>query len=201
MKVGVTVATDQQLVALLGSDNFLQMRGLNNEVPFFIYPFNPKEALSAEKSLKVVSSQLKQQGVNLITIDLFTLCVQILEEKHLLQPVLNAEPAQKPKSRFRVGLQSMLDVETVIAPRVATESQGQQLVIVHGIGAVFPFLRTHALLEALQIHMPPVPLVLWFPGEYTKNAARGFELKVLDISVSDSYYRAKNIEEMVRGGL
>lgn len=196
-----SVATDQELVTLLGSENFLQMRGLNNEVPFFIYPFSPKDEIRAEKSLSVVVSQLKQLGVDVVTIDLFQLCAKVLEEKGLLQPILRAEQNQKPKIKFGAGLQSILDIETVIAPRIAEQSQGHSLVIVHGVGAVFPFVRTHALLETLQIHMPTVPLVLWFPGEYVKNAERGFELKVLDISASDSYYRAKNIEEMVKGSL
>lgn len=195
------MATDQELITLLGSESFLKMRGLNNEVPFFIYPFDPTDALSAEKSLRLVSGHLRQDGVDVVTISLFDLCLELLEERGLLEPVLKAEPQQKTKGKFAAGLQSMLDVETMIAPRIAAQSGHHELVVVHGIGAVFPFIRTHALLEALQVHMPPVPLVLWFPGQYTKNEARGYELKVLNIAASDSYYRAKNIEEMVRAGL
>ncbi|MGV3149172.1 BREX protein BrxB domain-containing protein [Rothia sp. 11273D007AR] len=195
------MATDQELITLLGSESFLTMRGLSNEVPFFIYPFDPTDALNAEKSLRLVSGHLRQDGIDVVTINLFDLCLELLEERGLLNPVLKAEPRQKTKSKFTAGLQSMLDVETMIAPRIAARSIDHRLVIVHGIGAVFPFIRTHALLEALQIHMPPVPLVLWFPGQYTKNEARGYELKVLNIAASDSYYRAKNIEEMIRAGL
>lgn len=195
------MATELELVTLLGSESFLSMRGLNNEVPFFIYPFSPEEADGESKSFHVVSGQLRQQGVNVATINLFDLCIKILEEKNILDAVLQNEPKQKSRAKFAAGLQSILDVESVLAPRIALESEVAQLVLLHGVGAVFPFVRTHALLEALQIHMPRVPLVLWFPGQYTKNDARGYELKVLNISSSDSYYRAKNIEEMVRGSL
>jgi len=42
-----------------------------------------------------------------------------------------------------------------------------------GVGRVFPFLRTHTLLESLQPAMMRHPLILFFPGQYIQEPGIG----------------------------
>ena len=37
---------EKHLLAVLSSSRFLRMEGLGNEVPFFIYPYPPEDALA-----------------------------------------------------------------------------------------------------------------------------------------------------------
>lgn len=64
-----------------------------------------------------------------------------------------------------------------------------------GIGEVFPFIRTHTVLENLQSVVVGRPMLAWFPGTYEFTQAKGHQLRALNLSASDSYYRAKDILE------
>ena len=59
------------------------------------------------------------------------------------------------------------------------------LLIVKGVGAVYPMLRTHTLLSALHPHMRDTPLLMLYPGRYDGQSLRLFS-KLTD----DNYYRA-----------
>jgi len=59
------------------------------------------------------------------------------------------------------------------------------LVLVSGVGSVYPFLRAHTLLNNLQSVMGRTPLVLFYPGKYD-----GRSLKPFNRLNSDNYYRA-----------
>lgn len=39
----------EHLLAVISSQRFLQKRGLGNELPFFICPYNPAEAVEVER--------------------------------------------------------------------------------------------------------------------------------------------------------
>ena len=59
------------------------------------------------------------------------------------------------------------------------------LVIVSGVGSVWPLLRTHSLLNNLHAVMDKTPLVIFYPGRYDGQSLRLFgKLK------STNYYRA-----------
>lgn len=59
------------------------------------------------------------------------------------------------------------------------------LVIVSGVGSVWPLLRAHTLLNNLQAVMGQTPLVLFYPGRYDGHSLRLFgKLK------NNNYYRA-----------
>jgi len=43
----------EHLYKVMSSQQFLQMQGLNNEIPFFIFPFKPQEQDEIEKWAKL----------------------------------------------------------------------------------------------------------------------------------------------------
>jgi hypothetical protein len=59
------------------------------------------------------------------------------------------------------------------------------LVIVSGVGSVWPLLRSHTLLNNLQPVMGKTPLVMFYPGRYD-----GQSLRLFGKIKSDNYYRA-----------
>ena len=74
-----------------------------------------------------------------------------------------------------------------IAPAFAEVAQPDQhdLVLVSGVGSVYPMLRAHSLLNNLHAVMGHTPLVLFYPGRYDGQALRLFgKLQ------NDNYYRA-----------
>ena len=62
------------------------------------------------------------------------------------------------------------------------------VLLLTGVGAVFPFMRIHSLLEALQREFPDIPILVMYPGRYDGRFVRLF-----DKMEPTPYYRAFNI--------
>ena len=59
------------------------------------------------------------------------------------------------------------------------------LIVVTGVGAAYPLLRTHNLLNNLHSVMGSTPLVLFYPGKYD-----GQTLQLFGMLKDNPYYRA-----------
>ena len=56
-----------------------------------------------------------------------------------------------------------------------------------GVGDVFPFMRVHSLLEALQPHFSDIPILVMYPGTFD-----GSYVRLFDRLTPNPYYRAFN---------
>lgn len=187
---------EEHLVAVLSGRRFLQMEGLGSEVPFFIYPYPPEDALGVAAAKKRVKNRLAGAGVTVFEINLYDLAVELLKERNVWDRVLAAEPDQD-KDDFREMLQGMLDPQLHIAPairdRLATESF--DIFFLTGIGEVFPYIRSHNVLNNLQSVVTGKPMLMFFPGRYEQSDTLGSSLVLFGRLKDDQYYRAKNILE------
>src|ERR1700692_2179984 len=96
------------LFAVLSGKRFLQMEGLSNEVPFFIYPYPPEDALAVAATKKRIKNRLANAGVAGFEINPYALSVELLKERGVWDRVLAVEPDQD-KADFGEMLQGMLD--------------------------------------------------------------------------------------------
>jgi hypothetical protein len=62
-----------------------------------------------------------------------------------------------------------------------------------GVGEVYPFIRSHTVLNNLQRVAKDRPTVLFFPGEYSYSPEEGASLDLFGRLRGDRYYRAFNI--------
>ncbi|THE19331.1 DUF1788 domain-containing protein [Kocuria rosea] len=193
-----SLASDEKHVYdVLRSTRFLRMEGLSKEVPFFIYHYPPAWARDVDDLRDRVITKLRSDdGLNVVEINLYDLAVQLLRERGVWDRVLALEP-DMDKVEFRETLQGMLDPHDHLAPAIRTrlDAEPSDMVFLAGIGEVFPFIRTHTVLENLQSVVTGRPMLAWFPGTYEFTQARGHQLRALNLSASDSYYRAKDILE------
>lgn len=185
------------LVSLISSPRFLQKRGLGNEVPFFICPFDPKEAVEMADTVRRLATYLAEQGVTVLCLNLYDLCIELLEERAILDRVLEAE-ATMPKAQFRELLQGVLDPETHLVPKIGQrlKSESFDVLFLTGVGEVYPFVRSHNVLNNLQSTAKEQPTVLFFPGEYRHSLESGASLDLFGRLHDDKYYRAFNIYEI-----
>ncbi len=74
-------ARAEHLFQVMTSERFLTKQGLGNEVPFFIYPYDPEDALAVGEAKKRVRNKLKNDhGVTVLEINLYDLTVEMLEK-------------------------------------------------------------------------------------------------------------------------
>ena len=182
------------LLALIGSERFLRKEGLGNEVPFFICPYPPSEAVEFEKLIANLRKQLAQAGVATLEINLYDLAIEMLKQRGAWERILENEPTIA-KPQLRELLQGLLDSETHLIP-VMTEKMATEpfdVLFITGVGEVFPYIRSHNVLNNLQSKAKDKPTVMFYPGRYAHSLELGASLDLFGRLHDDNYYRAFNI--------
>lgn len=184
----------QHLLAVISGERFLNMRGLGNEVPFFICPFRPEETVEMERIRRQLVNRLRQDGLHILEIDLYDLSVEILKERDIWDQILELEPSVS-KDQLRELLQGVLDPETHLVPAIAAKLARSDfdVLFLTGVGEVFPYIRSHNVLNNLQSTAKDRPTVMFFPGAYTHSIESGASLDLFGRLHDDKYYRAFNI--------
>jgi hypothetical protein len=177
-----------QILPRITSRDFLDSKGLGNEIGFWVFDYPPERELDvgdflAGTVLPTISKQVPV--IHTATIDLFKLVTELLEERNLLDKAM-AMQQMKGDETTLAALRSVLK-EDKIAQMIATQYDipHLDLLILTGVGAVYPMLRTHTLLSALHPIMGKTPLLMFFPGRYD-----GHSLRLFNTLTEDHYYRA-----------
>lgn len=184
----------EHLHRVITSERFLTKQGLGNEVPFFICPFPASEGLSMTGDRADLIERIGRAGVKVLDLSLYELSLGILEERGVLDEILAIEPDTE-KSELRELLQGVLDVQEHLIPKIseAIDRQPHDVIFLSGVGEVYPYLRSHNVLNNLQSTAKDKPTVLFFPGTYTHSTATGGSLDLFSLLHDDKYYRAFNI--------
>ncbi|WBT09181.1 DUF1788 domain-containing protein [Corynebacterium sp. SCR221107] len=186
---------EKHLLQVISSERFRKKEGLGNEVAHFIYDYAPSQALHVEGMKKRLKNVLAtQHGMTVVEINLYELCMELLERRNLKDRVIAAEP-EMDKEEFLGLLQNVLDPQTHLAPAIAQKLSGEEfdLVFLTGVGEVFPFIRSHTVLNNLQTVISQRPMLMFFPGRYEVSATQGSALVLFGQLKDDSFYRAKRI--------
>lgn len=184
----------QHLFAVISGQRFLNKQGLGNEVPFFICPFKPEESVDMERLQRQLVNRLEQAGVRVLDINLYDLSIEILKEREIWDQILELEESV-PKEQLKELLQGVLDPETHLVPAIAAKLAHTEfdVLFLSGVGAVFPYIRSHNVLNNLQSTAKEQPTIMFFPGVYSHSLEAGASLDLFGRLLDDKYYRAFNI--------
>lgn len=184
----------QHLFAVISGQRFLNKQGLGSEVPFFICPFRPEEAVEMERLQHQLINRLEQAGVSILEINLYDLSIEILKERDIWDRIIEMEESVS-KEQLKELLQGVLDPEANLIPAIAAKlaSSDFEVLFLSGVGEVFPYIRSHNILNNLQSTAKEKPTVMFFPGAYTHSLESGASLDLLGRLHDDKYYRAFNI--------
>lgn len=184
----------EHLFKVVTSQRFLTKQGLGNEVPFFICPYPAEEGLTMNEDRADLVTRIRHAGVGVQDFSLYDLSITILEERGILDQILDIEPDTE-KDELRELLQSVLDPQANLIPKIgeAIEATPHDVIFLSGVGEVYPYIRSHNVLNNLQSTAKDKPTVLFFPGSYTHALATGASLDLFGRLHDDKYYRAFNI--------
>lgn len=182
------------LYVVISGQRFLKKHGLGNEVPFFICPFKPEESVDMERLRHQLVNRLEQTGVRILQINLYDLSIEILKKRDIWNRVREIE-ASVSKEQLKELLQGVLDPETHLVPAIAAKLADADfdVLFLAGVGEVFPYIRSHNVLNNLQSTAKEKPTVMFFPGAYTHTLEAGASLDLFGKLHDDKYYRAFNI--------
>jgi hypothetical protein len=137
---------------------------------------------------------LADRGVIALDINLYDLSVRMLRERGIWDQLIEQESGFS-KDELKELLQNVLDPEQHLIPEIAAvlEANEFDVLLLSGVGEVYPFIRSHNVLNNLQSTAKDKPTVMFFPGSYTHALASGASLDLFGIMHDDKYYRAFNI--------
>ena len=179
----------EHLYQVISNPEFLRMESLGGEIPFFISAFDPKQQVDVEKAIRSLKKKLELNGIPVLDINLYDISMDLLNNELGEGEIFELEKTMD-KKEFKEALQSILDINQVLIPAIKKmiDSSTAKVYFLTGIGMVFPFIRSHNVLNNLQNVAKKAPTVAFFAGEYN-----GYSLELFGLMKDDNYYRAFNI--------
>lgn len=186
---GLEAAFDRIRARFADSD-FLANKGIANEVGFYVFPYDAarEDEARARTASLIAESESGRLPCRIVHRDLWDVFLQIAEKRRILGRILDLEA--------RRGTPALLDrLQKIATPEAFVEAMdyephepGRDVLLITGVGKVYPLVRAHSILENAQHVFEDIPVVLLYPGRYD-----GTQLHLFN-SISDgNYYRAFNL--------
>lgn len=194
-----------ELRARLQDPEFLVGHGLGNEVPFFILPYaaaledevrEQVEAIvrdfapTAQDGAPVPQDPPTAGDTRVIHFDLWDVFLQICQERRILEKIPALEERRGTEGLLRrmekiATPEAFLKVMSERYEALGGQMPGRDVVLISGVGKVYPLVRAHNILENAQPVFTEVPMVMLYPGVYD-----GQQLHLFGKISDGNYYRA-----------
>lgn len=173
------------LKKLIQTPEFLEGKGLSNEVNIRIFCYDAKDEIIVDDFIEKLVKN-RSLTCNIKECNLYKTFLSICEDARILDKI--------PQMELREGSNSLMKrLNTAISAKYfinkityEPHSKGD-LLLITGVGNVFPFIRVHSLLESLQPYFSDIPILVMYPGEFN-----GYQLKLFNKLQPNNYYRAFN---------
>ena len=154
-----------KILPRLVSDDFLGGRGIGNEIAFHIFDYPPEDELRVRDHVRFLLDHIPQRRPRLRVkhINLFDFVLDVLKDRNYLDKALQMQRV-KGDEAVKKALAGPLHPEklaTLFGEMAKPQEHG--LVLVSGVGSVYPLMRTSSLLSNLHRVMGDTPLVLFYP--------------------------------------
>ena len=184
----------EQVEGRVTDADFLSSRGIGNEIACYIFDYPAEDELQVRRHFSQLLGRLKSHhsSIDVLHLDLLDVVLGYLKGRGLLEKAL-----QFQQSKGDAGLIKMLEgplaaerIRDFIRDEYAPADKG--LILVTGVGSVWPVLRSHALLNCLHSVIGETPLVLFYPGQFDGTALHLFGRLSSDQASAGArpYYRA-----------
>jgi hypothetical protein len=173
----------QRLIA----EELLHNQGLGNEIGFYIFDYPPEQEAQVNEFLQMTLANIhkKRPELKICHVHLLELFKGYLESRSLWKKAVQLQK-QKGDEAVLKALRGPLNIDRITEYFVTHyPPERQDLIVMSGVGSVYPFIRAHTLLNRFHAPLGHTPLILFYPGEYDQQS-----LKLFNLIPSDNYYRA-----------
>ena len=166
-------------------------KGLGNEVGYYVFDYDPRAELEVLNHIAYLKDRINNgnKDFKIIEFDLFHTMIQVLEEEGYLEAFFDLE---KDNGFFdmadslveTLGLDETNELNLIIS-KILQEDLTDSVIFLTGVGKCHPIIASHNILNNLHQVLDSVPVVMFYPGEYS-----GQDLKLFGTMDSRNYYRA-----------
>lgn len=183
-----------QLEQTFSEPNFLDNKGLGNEVGYYVFDYPPREELKVREGILTMREKFQSgaYGFTLLVFDLYDIVMDLLEQEGYRTM---CEDFEEDKGFYEItsAINEMLRMEedncqNQLLAHIKENITEKSIIILTGVGKIFPLLRSHKILNNLHQFIDEIPVIMLFPGEYDGSSLNLFS-KIKD----DNYYRAFRI--------
>ena len=173
----------------LADEAFLSNKGLSNEVGLYIFAYHPSDELAVRHFVRDLAEKQAhgELAYRVHHFDLYSIMLDICREKRILDRIPQME-AQRGQDFILKQVQKLAPPESYIEHMKNADHQHGDVVFITGVGRAFPYMRSHNILNNLQHVFDDIPVVMFYPGEYS-----GQSLTLFGQFFDDNYYRAFNL--------
>jgi len=169
------------------SEDFLKSQGLGNEIGFWIFDYPAEDELQVRECLSFLGELLakKHSRLKVVNVNLLQVVRDYLDQRSFTDKAIQMQKAKGDQALLK-ALSGPLHMDK-FAPYFMEQSNAaeQDVILLTGVGSVWPVLRAHSLLNKLHALLGHKPLVLFYPGHYS-----GQSMSLFNRVPSDNYYRA-----------
>lgn len=176
-----------QVLDKVTSTEFLNSEGLGNEIGFWIFDYNPEDELQVREFLIFLESTLekKYSHLNVANVNLLQYLVDYLDDRKFTEKAIQMQKNKGDDALLKAlkGPLHMGKFAPYLVERCKAEEQS--MILITGVGSVWPIMRAHNILNSLHSLLGHKPLVLFYPGHYD-----GQTMSLFNRIESKNYYRA-----------
>lgn len=179
-----------QLEEEIRRPQFRENKGLGNEIGYYVFDYPPEQELEVRERITYMKHK-NERGTDdyiIAVFDLYDIIIEILQQKGFFEKCIEFEKT-KGFERIIKAVGNTLKItdekNCLINLYIKDHTPANAIIFITGVGKSFPILRSHKILNSLHQVLDEVPVVMFFPGNYT-----GQELILFSEIKDDNYYRA-----------
>lgn len=164
---------------------FLAGKGLSNEVNIRIFCY---DAVNEMIVRQFIDGIITDQTItcHIVECNLYEIFLTLCDDIGITDAIPEMEK-EDGKNFLLEQLHSAISEGDFIDKIQYDPHKPDDVLMLTGVGDVFPFMRVHSLLEALQPHFSDIPILVMYPGTFD-----GSYVRLFDKLKPNAYYRAFN---------
>lgn len=175
---------------IIKKDSFRKNKGLGNEVGYYIFDYDPQDEIKVRRHVAYLKNKINKSSYysfKIMEFDLYNIIIKILQDKGYLEKSFDFEK-KKGREFTKTAINKLLKLgspDNLIVNHIKDNTPPESIVFLTGVGKCYPILRSHNVLNNLHQVLDEVPVVMFFPGEYSGN-----DLVLFGTIHDNNYYRA-----------
>lgn len=174
-----------KLRSTIQEPEFLQGKGLSNEVNIRIFCYDAADEMIVRRFLSQITTD-QTLNCHLVECNLYQIFLSLCDDLDITDVIPEMEESDGQDFLLEQLHSAIGEDEFIEKMQYGSHAPGDVLLLT-GVGDVFPFMRVHTLLEALQPYFSDIPILVMYPGTFD-----GSYVRLFDKLPPNPYYRAFN---------
>ena len=161
----------------ISEKSFRENKGLGNEVGYYVFDYDPRAELEVRNHIAYLKDRINNGNKDFKIIEFDLKAFFDLEKDNGFFDMADSLVET-------LGLDETNELNLIIS-KILQEDLTDSVIFLTGVGKCHPIIASHNILNNLHQVLDSVPVVMFYPGEYS-----GQDLKLFGTMDSRNYYRA-----------